>query len=52
MPRFAANLTMMFNEWPFLDRFAAAADAGFVAVEFLIPLRSLSGRDRAMSVAK
>ena len=37
MPHFAANLTMMFNEWPFLDRFAAAADAGFVAVEFLFP---------------
>lgn len=37
MPRFAANLTMMFNEWDFLDRFAAAADAGFDAVEFLFP---------------
>jgi 2-dehydrotetronate isomerase len=37
MPRFAANLTMMFNEWSFLDRFAAAADAGFSAVEFLFP---------------
>lgn len=37
MPRFAANLTMMFNEWEFLDRFAAAADAGFSAVEFLFP---------------
>ena len=37
MPRFAANLTMMFNEWPFLDRFDAAADAGFTAVEFLFP---------------
>ena len=37
MPRFAANLTMMFNEWDFLDRFAAAADAGFTAVEFLFP---------------
>ncbi|WP_315835794.1 2-oxo-tetronate isomerase [Bradyrhizobium prioriisuperbiae] len=37
MPRFAANLTMMFNEWSFLDRFAAAADAGFDAVEFLFP---------------
>jgi hydroxypyruvate isomerase len=37
MPRFAANLTMMFTEWPFLDRFAAAADAGFTAVEFLFP---------------
>ncbi|TIW31688.1 MAG: hydroxypyruvate isomerase, partial [Mesorhizobium sp.] len=37
MPRFAANLTMMFNEWPFLDRFAAAAAVGFEAVEFLFP---------------
>jgi 2-dehydrotetronate isomerase len=37
MPRFAANLTMMFTEVPFLDRFAAAAAAGFTAVEFLFP---------------
>ncbi len=37
MPNFAANLTMMFNEWSFLDRFDAAADAGFTAVEFLFP---------------
>ncbi len=37
MPRFAANLSMMFNEVPFLDRFKAAADAGFDAVEFLFP---------------
>ena len=37
MPRFAANLTMMFTEHPFLDRFAAAAKAGFTAVEFLFP---------------
>lgn len=37
MPHFAANLTMMFNEHPFLDRFAAAAKAGFDAVEFLFP---------------
>src|SRR3954469_23064679 len=37
MPRFAANLTMMFNEVPFLDRFDAAARAGFTAVEFLFP---------------
>ena len=37
MPRFAANLTMMFTEVPFLDRFAAAAEAGFTAVEFLFP---------------
>jgi hydroxypyruvate isomerase len=37
MPQFAANLTMMFNEVPFLDRFAAAKQAGFEAVEFLSP---------------
>jgi hydroxypyruvate isomerase len=37
MPVFAANLSMMFTEWAFLDRFAAAADAGFTAVEFLFP---------------
>ena len=37
MPKFAANLTMMFNELPFLQRFDAAAAAGFSAVEFLFP---------------
>jgi hydroxypyruvate isomerase len=37
MPNFAANLSWMFQEWPFLDRFAAAADAGFSAVEYLFP---------------
>ncbi|MDQ2990823.1 MAG: TIM barrel protein, partial [Pseudomonadota bacterium] len=37
MPRFAANLTMMFNEVAFPQRFAAAAAAGFKAVEFLFP---------------
>ena len=37
MPRFAANLTMLFNEVPFLDRFERAARAGFEAVEFLFP---------------
>jgi len=37
MPRLAANLSMMFNEVPFLDRFAAARAAGFQAVEFLFP---------------
>jgi 2-dehydrotetronate isomerase len=37
MPRFAANLTMMFNEVPFLDRFDRAAAAGFTSVEFLFP---------------
>jgi hydroxypyruvate isomerase len=37
MPRFAANLSMMFNEVPFLDRFGQARRAGFDAVEFLFP---------------
>jgi len=37
MPQFAANLTMMFNEVPFLERFERAARAGFDAVEFLFP---------------
>ncbi len=37
MPQFATNLSMMFTEWNFLDRFQAAADAGFSAVEFLFP---------------
>jgi hydroxypyruvate isomerase len=37
MPKFAANLTMLFNEVPFLDRFERAARAGFDAVEFLFP---------------
>jgi hydroxypyruvate isomerase len=37
MPKFAANLTMLFNEVPFLDRFEAAAQAGFAGVEFLFP---------------
>jgi hydroxypyruvate isomerase len=37
MPKFAANLTMLFNEHAFLDRFERAAAAGFAAVEFLFP---------------
>jgi hydroxypyruvate isomerase len=37
MPRFAANLNWMFTEWPLADRFAAAADAGFAAIEMLAP---------------
>lgn len=46
MPRFAANLTMLFTELPMLDRFAAAANAGFEGAEILfpydIPARDLS----------
>jgi len=37
MPRFAANLTLMFAELPYLDRFDAAAEVGFHAVEILFP---------------
>jgi hydroxypyruvate isomerase len=37
MPRFAANLTMLFTEFPFLERFDRAAEAGFTGVEFLFP---------------
>lgn len=37
MPKFSANLSMMFTEVAFLDRFAAAASSGFKAVEFMFP---------------
>ncbi|MFB9262465.1 hydroxypyruvate isomerase [Bradyrhizobium erythrophlei] len=37
MPKFAANLTMLFGELPFIDRFAAAKAAGFSGVEYLFP---------------
>lgn len=37
MPRFAANLSLLYTEQPFLDRFAAAAADGFQAVEYLFP---------------
>lgn len=37
MPRFAANLSLMYPELPFLDRFEAAARDGFTAVEYLFP---------------
>jgi hypothetical protein len=37
MPKLAANLHYMFDEVPFLDRFAMAAHAGFKAVEFQVP---------------
>lgn len=37
MSLFAANLSMMFNEVEFMDRFKAASDAGFTAVEYLFP---------------
>lgn len=37
MPHFAANLTFLFTEMPFMERFAAAKKAGFDAVEFMFP---------------
>src|SRR5687767_10255353 len=37
MPRFCANLTLLYNEHPFIERFAAAAKAGFKGVEYLFP---------------
>jgi 2-dehydrotetronate isomerase len=51
MPRFAANLTFLFNEVPFLDRFGEAAQAGFRAVEFAFPYeyqaKDIAERQRA-----
>ncbi len=44
MPKFAANLSMLFTELPFLERFAAAARAGFEAVEFLFPYEYAAGK--------
>lgn len=46
MPNFAANLTMMYGEHPFLDRFAAAAADGFRGCEFLFPYDYAAGEIR------
>lgn len=43
MPKFAANLSMMYNEHAFLDRFAAAAGDGFEGAEFLFPYSFIAG---------
>ncbi len=43
MPKFAANLSMLFTEYPFLERFAPAKAAGFRAIEFLFPYEHDSG---------
>jgi hydroxypyruvate isomerase len=54
MPRFAANLSMLFTEVPFLDRFERAARAGFEAVEFQFPYEfaaaDIAARARAAGV--
>ncbi len=51
MPKFDANLTMLYNEHEFLDRFAAAANDGFAGVEYLFPYAydkaELAGRLKA-----
>jgi 2-dehydrotetronate isomerase len=54
MPRFAANLSFLFNEVPFLERFAEAAQAGFRAVEFTFPYeyqaKELAARVKALKL--
>ena len=50
MPRFAANLTMLFTEVPMLDRAGLAAQAGFDGVEVLFPYDS-PARDYAASLS-
>ena len=47
MPRFAANLSMMYNEHPFLERFAACARDGFRAVEYLFPYEHAAAEIRS-----
>lgn len=48
MPRFAANLSFLFNEVPFLERFGAAAEQGFTAVEFMFPYEYPADELRAL----
>ncbi len=52
MPRLAANLSMMFNEVPFLERFAAARKAGFEGVEFLFPYEFSAAELRSRMVGE
>jgi len=47
MPRFAANLTLLFTDVPFLERFERAAHAGFTAVECQRPYEHSPGEIRA-----
>jgi 2-dehydrotetronate isomerase len=51
MPRFAANLSLMYTELPFMDRFAAAAQDGFKAVEYLFPY-AYAAQDLAAALAQ
>ncbi|MBT4490195.1 MAG: hydroxypyruvate isomerase, partial [Rhodospirillaceae bacterium] len=51
MPKFAANLAIMFNEFDYPDRFAAAAQAGFKAVESLFPYVQGTEETKALMAA-
>ena len=51
MPKFAANLTLMFTEAPFMERFALARRHGFEAVEFLFPY-AFAAADIAQQLAR
>lgn len=51
MPRFCANLSMLFTEQPFLQRFAAAAAAGFPGVEYLFPYEHTSAEIKEQLLA-
>ncbi|RKQ97037.1 hydroxypyruvate isomerase [Kushneria sinocarnis] len=51
MPRFAANLSLMFNEVPFMERFARAAGQGFRGVEYLFPY-AFEARDIAAELER
>ncbi|NML26491.1 hydroxypyruvate isomerase [Zoogloea dura] len=51
MPRFAANLSMLFTELPFMERFGAAAAAGFKGVEYLFPY-AFAKEDLAAGLAR
>ena len=52
MPRFAANLSMLFTEVPFIERFALAAKAGFTEVEFLFPYAHTIAELKAVQIGR
>ncbi|WP_377192133.1 hydroxypyruvate isomerase family protein [Ruegeria meonggei] len=51
MPKFAANISLLFTELPYLDRFQAAAEAGFKAVEILFPYEQAAKETRRALLA-
>lgn len=50
MPKFSANLSFLYPDLPFLDRFAAAAGDGFAAVEYAVPY--VAGADELARLLK